>query len=102
MVSQHLKGVFVVVERGDFRSSPEWMHGVKLPSVPVILSMLRGLSKGHISMQQCIDEGGILPLLRALEGVSGESEIGSRDENLLDTLSDKDNKGEGFLANKIH
>ena len=84
------------------KSYPEWMHGVKLSSVPVILSMLRVLSKGHISMQQCIDEGGILPLLHALEGVFGECEIGSRAENILDNLSDKDIKGEGFLVDKVH
>ena len=78
------------------------MHGVKLPSVPMILSMLRGLSRGHISMQQCIDEGGILPLLHALEGVFGESEMSSRDENQLDNISDKDRKGERFIADKVH
>lgn len=99
---QHLKEVFAVFERGDFKTSPEWMHGLKLPSVPVILSMLRGLARGHLGMQQCIDEGGVLPLLHALEGVPGESEIGARAENLLDTLADKDSKGEGFLADKVH
>ncbi|GLJ18302.1 hypothetical protein SUGI_0323850 [Cryptomeria japonica] len=99
---QHLKEVFGVFERGDFKSSPEWMHALKLPSVPVILSMLRGLARGHLAMQQCIDGGGVLPLLHALEGVSGENEIGARAENLLDTFADKDNKGEGFLADKVH
>jgi len=99
---QHLKEVFAVFERGDFKSSPEWMHGLKLPSVPVILSMLRGLARGHLAMQQCIDGGGVLPLLHALEGVSGESEICVRAENLLDTLTDKDSKGEDFLADKVH
>ena len=53
-------------------------------------------------MQRCIDEGGILPLLHALEGVFGESEIGLRNENMLDTLSEKDIKGEGFLVDKVH
>ena len=41
-------------------------------------------------------------LLHALEVVSRESEIGSRAGNLLDTLLDMDNKGEGFLADKVH
>ena len=40
--------------------------------------------------------------LHALEVVSRESEIGSRDGNLLDTLLDKDRKGERFLADKVH
>ena len=43
-----------------------------------------------------------LRLLHALEGVSRESEIGSRAGNLLDALSHKDSKGEGFLADKVH
>ena len=43
-----------------------------------------------------------LRIFHALEGVSRESEIGSRAGNLLDTLSDMDNKGEGFLADKVH
>ncbi|PSR87753.1 Auxin transport protein like [Actinidia chinensis var. chinensis] len=75
---------------------------LKLPSVPLILSMLKGLSMGHLATQRCIDEGGILPLLHALEGVPGENEIGARAENLLDTLSDKEGKGDGFLAEKVH
>ena len=56
---------------------------------------------GHLPTQNCIDEGEILPLLHALEGVSGENEIGARAENLLDTLSDKEGKGDGFLGEKI-
>ncbi|KAG6720767.1 hypothetical protein I3842_03G077400 [Carya illinoinensis] len=84
-----------------FKSSTEWAVGLKLPSVPLILSMLRGLSMGHSATQRCIDEGGILPLLHALEGVSGENEIGARAENLLDTLSNKEGKGDGFLEEKV-
>lgn len=72
-----------------------------MPSVPIILSMLRGLSRGHLATQQCLDKEGVLALLHALEGVSGENEIGARAENLLDTLSDKESKGEGFLLNKV-
>lgn len=56
---------------------------------------------GHLPTQNCIDEGEILLLLHALEGVSGENEIGARAENLLDTLSDKEGKGDGFLGEKI-
>ncbi|KAL4556685.1 hypothetical protein LXL04_034841 [Taraxacum kok-saghyz] len=40
----------------------------------------------------------ILPLLHALEWVAGDNEIGARAENLLDTISDKEGKGDGFLA----
>ncbi|THU64013.1 hypothetical protein C4D60_Mb01t21950 [Musa balbisiana] len=79
----------------------KWASGLKLPSIPLILSMLRGLSKGHLATQSCIDEEGILPLLHALEGVPGENEIGARAENLLDTLADKENHGDGFLGEKI-
>ncbi|KAK9038974.1 hypothetical protein V6N11_023815 [Hibiscus sabdariffa] len=61
----------------------------------------RGLSMGHLATQRCIDEGGILPLLHALEGVSGENEIGTKAENLLDTLLDKEVKGDGFLEEKV-
>nr|GEV33938.1 auxin transport protein BIG [Tanacetum cinerariifolium] len=46
-----------------FKSSPKWHSGLKLPSVLLILSMLRGLSMGHLETQKCIDEGGILSLL---------------------------------------
>ena len=72
-----------------------------MPSVPIILSMLRGLSRGHLVTQQYLDNEGVLPLLHGLEGVSGENEIGARAENLLDTLADKDGKNEGFLYEKI-
>ncbi|KAI3768455.1 hypothetical protein L2E82_19139 [Cichorium intybus] len=98
---RHLKDSFVFTGEAGFRSRPEWASGLKLPSVPLILSMLRGLSMGHLATQKCIDEGGVLPLLHALEGVSGENDIGARAENLLDTLSDKEGKGDGFLAEKV-
>ncbi|RLN35404.1 hypothetical protein C2845_PM03G30180 [Panicum miliaceum] len=84
-----------------FRTSSEWTSGLKLPSIPLILSMLKGLAKGHLPTQKCIDEEGILPLLHALEGVPGENEIGARAENLLDTLANKENNGDGFLGKKI-
>lgn len=99
---KHLRESFAVAGQAGFRSSAEWASGLKLPSIPLILSMLRGLSKGHLATQSCIDEEGILPLLHALEGVPGENEIGARAENLLDTLADKENHGDGFLGEKIH
>lgn len=98
---RHLRDSFAVAGQAGFRSSAEWALGLKLPSVPLILSMLRGLSMGHLTTQKCIDEGGILPLLHALEGVAGENEIGARAENLLDTLSNKEGKGDGFLEDKV-
>ncbi|KAL5739314.1 hypothetical protein ACOSQ2_028494 [Xanthoceras sorbifolium] len=98
---RHLKESFAVAGQAGYKSSAEWALGLKLPSVPHLLSMLRGLSMGHFPTQKCIDEGGILPLLHALEGVSGENEIGARAENLLDTLSDKEGKGDGFLGEKV-
>lgn len=98
----HLKETFAFTGQVGFKSTVEWTSGLKLPSIPLILSMLRGLSMGHLATQKCIDEGGILPLLHALEGVAGENEIGARAENLLDTLSDKEGKGDGFLAQKVH
>lgn len=98
---QHLREIFAVAGHPGYKSMAEWTLGLKLPSVPLILSMLRGLSMGHLNTQNCIDEGGILPLLHALEGVSGENEIGARAENLLDTLSDKEGNGDGFLGKKI-
>lgn len=98
----HLKESFAFTGQVGFRSTVEWASGLKLPSIPLILSMLRGLSMGHLATQKCIDKGGILPLLHALEGVAGENEIGARAENLLDTLSDKEGKGDGFLAQKVH
>ncbi|XVF71321.1 hypothetical protein PTKIN_Ptkin12aG0027900 [Pterospermum kingtungense] len=97
----HLSESFAVAGQAGFRSSAEWASALKLPSVPHILSMLRGLSMGHLATQRCIDEGGILPLLHALEGVSGENEIGAKAENLLDTLSNKEGKGDGFLEEKV-
>lgn len=99
---RHLRESFAFTGQAGFKSSAEWTLGLKLPSVPLILSMLRGLSMGHFATQSCIDEGEILPLLHALEGVSGENEIGARAENLLDTLSDKEGKGDGFLSEKVH
>ncbi|KAJ4833094.1 hypothetical protein Tsubulata_001074 [Turnera subulata] len=98
---RHLRESFAVAGQAGFKSSAEWSLALKLPSVPHILSMLRGLSMGHLPTQECIDEGGILPLLHALEGVSGENEIGARAENLLDTLSNKEGKGDGFLEEKV-
>nr|AGH32778.1 auxin transport protein BIG [Krascheninnikovia arborescens] len=99
---RHLREIFAVAGHPGYKSMAEWTLGLKLPSVPLILSMLRGLSMGHLTTQNCIDVGGILPLLHALEGVSGENEIGARAENLLDTLSDKEGNGDGFLGEKIH
>ncbi|PHT45296.1 hypothetical protein CQW23_14454 [Capsicum baccatum] len=52
-----------------FKSTVEWTSGLKL------LSMLRSLLMGHLATQKCIDEGIILPLLHALEGVLCENEI---------------------------
>lgn len=98
---RHLTNSFAVAGQAACRSSPEWAVGLKLHSVPLILSMLRGLSMGHSATQRCIDEGGILPLLHTLEGVPGENEIGARAENLLDTLSNKEGKGDGFLEEKV-
>ncbi|KAL8124720.1 auxin transport protein BIG isoform X1 [Apium graveolens] len=98
---RHLRETFAFTGQAGFRSSKECASGLKLPSVPLVLSMLRGLSMGHLATQSCIDDGEILPLLHALEGVSGENEIGAKAENLLDTLSDKEGKGDGFLADKI-
>ncbi|KAL8161170.1 hypothetical protein V2J09_012659 [Rumex salicifolius] len=97
----YLKDAFAVAGQPGYKSTDEWALGLKLSSVPLILSMLRGLSMGHHKTQQCLDEGGILPLLHALEGVSGENEIGARAENLLDTLSDKEGSGDGFLKDKV-
>lgn len=99
---RHLKDTFAFTGQAGFRSSAEWVLGLKLPSVPLILSMLRGLSMGHLATQRSIHDGGILPLLHALERVPGENEIGARAENLLDTLSDREGKGDGFLAEKVH
>ncbi|KAJ9147476.1 hypothetical protein P3X46_029633 [Hevea brasiliensis] len=98
---KHLSESFAVAGQAGFKSRAEWLSGLKLPSVPHILSMLRGLSMGHLATQRCIDEGGILALLHALEGVAGENEIGARAENLLDTLSNKEGKGDGFLEEKV-
>lgn len=98
---RHLRDSFAVTGQAGFKSSAEWSLGLKLPSVPHILSMLRGLSMGHLATQRSIDEGGILLLLHALEGVAGENEIGARAENLLDTLSNKEGKGYGFLEEKV-
>ncbi|EFJ36504.1 hypothetical protein SELMODRAFT_404572 [Selaginella moellendorffii] len=96
---RYLKDAFPFTEKKtDLRSSPEWTRSLELPSVPIILSMMRGLSIGHCKTQECLDEEEVLPLLHALEGMPGENEIGARAENLLDTLSDKE---KGFLAETI-
>lgn len=97
----HLKDSFAYTGQAGFKNSAEWAQGLTLPSVPLILSMLRGLSMGHLLTKKCVDEEGILPLLHALEGVSGENEIWERAENLLDTLSNKEGKGDGFLEEKV-
>ncbi|KAI3997707.1 hypothetical protein MKX01_040680 [Papaver californicum] len=69
---RHLSDCFPVAGQAGFKSTAEWSVGLRLSSVPLILSMLRGLSRGHLATQRCIDDGGILPLLHALEGVSGK------------------------------
>lgn len=98
---EHVKKSFSSPGQTVVRTCAEWTSGLKLPSIPPILSMLKGLAKGHLPTQKCIDEEGILPLLHALEGVPGENEIGARAENLLDTLANKENNGDGFLGDKI-
>lgn len=99
---RHVRDCFAGAGQVGFKSTAEWAYGLKHLSVPLILSMLRGLSKGHLATQRCIDEEAILPLLHALEGVAGENDIGARAENLLDTLADKESNGDGFLGEKIH
>ncbi|GAB4828001.1 hypothetical protein Ancab_040036 [Ancistrocladus abbreviatus] len=99
---KYIMETFKIARQPSYKSTAEWALGLKLPSVPLILSMLRGLSMGHLPTQKCINDGGILPLLHALEGVAGENEIGARAENLLDMLSDKEGKGDGFLGEEIH
>ncbi|KAL9261274.1 Auxin transport protein BIG-like protein, partial [Drosera capensis] len=98
---KYIRDTFAVAGMPGYKSTSEWASGLKLPSIPLILSMLRGLSMGHLPTQRCIESGGILPLLHALEGVSGENEIGAKAENLLDTLSDKEEKGDGSLGEEI-
>ncbi|KAL7101089.1 hypothetical protein ACP275_08G035100 [Erythranthe tilingii] len=98
---RHLKACFACTGQPGFKSTADWASGLKLSSVPLILSMLRGLSMGHLATQRCIDEEGILPLLHALESVSGENEIGAKAENLLDTLTDKEGTDNGFLTEKV-
>ncbi|KAJ3693241.1 hypothetical protein LUZ60_008721 [Juncus effusus] len=100
---EHLRDSFGGAESKteSFKNRAEWAVGLKLPSVPLILSMLRGLSKGHLGTQICIDELAVLPLLHALEGAVGENEIGVKAENLLDTLANKENNGDGFLGEKV-
>ncbi|CAL0317336.1 unnamed protein product [Lupinus luteus] len=98
---RHLKDNFANAEQAGFKAGAEWGPGLKLPSIPLILSMLRGLSMGHQLTQRCIDEEGILPLLHALERVWGANEIAERAENLLDMLSNKEGNGDGFLEEKV-
>ncbi|MCO5564796.1 hypothetical protein L7F22_018464 [Adiantum nelumboides] len=99
---QHLRREFAVFENaGDYKATVDWAQSLELPSIPIILSILRGLSSGHFATQKSLKEGEVLPLLHALEGVSGESEIGVRAENLMDTLADKEGKGEGFLSEEV-
>ncbi|GJS07276.1 auxin transport protein BIG [Tanacetum coccineum] len=46
---RHLKDSFVFTGEAGYKSTPEWHSGLKLPSVPLTLSMLRGLSMGHLA-----------------------------------------------------
>ncbi|XP_051119264.1 auxin transport protein BIG [Andrographis paniculata] len=98
---RHLKVSFACTGQPGYRSTEDWASALMLPSVPLILSMLRGLSMGHLATQQCLDEEGILPLLHALESVAGENEIGAKAENLLDILTDKEGIDNGPLAEKV-
>ncbi|KAI5072138.1 hypothetical protein GOP47_0012244 [Adiantum capillus-veneris] len=99
---QHLRRAFAVFESAsDYKATVEWAQSLELPSIPIILSILKGLSSGHKMTQKSLKEGGVLPLLHALEGVPGESEIGVRAENLMDALADKEGKGEGFLSEEV-
>ncbi|KAL6498614.1 hypothetical protein OROHE_026555 [Orobanche hederae] len=98
---RHLKVCFACTGQSGFKSTADWASGLKLPSIPLVLSMLRGLSMGHLATQRCIDEEEVLPLLHALESVSGENEIGAKAENLLDTLTDKEGTDSGYLAEKV-
>ncbi|GKA55926.1 auxin transport protein BIG [Tanacetum coccineum] len=42
---RHLKDSFVFTGEAGYKSTPEWHSGLKLPSVPLTLSMLRGITK---------------------------------------------------------
>ncbi|GJV09750.1 auxin transport protein BIG [Tanacetum coccineum] len=73
VVVRHLKDSFVFTGEAGFKLSLEWHSGLKLPSVPLILSMLRGLSMGHLETQKCIDKGGILSLLHQATSYTSEA-----------------------------
>lgn len=63
------------------------------------VNLLRDLSMWYLTTKKCIDEEGFL--LHALERVFVENETWVRDKNLLETLSNKEGKGEGFLEENL-
>ncbi|PWA45756.1 Armadillo-like helical [Artemisia annua] len=49
---RHLTDRFAFTGEAGFKSRPEWHSGLKIPFVPLILSMLSGLSMGHLATQK--------------------------------------------------
>nr|GEZ23233.1 auxin transport protein BIG [Tanacetum cinerariifolium] len=83
---RHLKDSFVFTGEAGFKSSPEWHSGLKLPSVLLILAMLRGLSMGHLATQKCIDEGGILSLPHEATSYTSEAIYKTRSSEKAEPL----------------
>lgn len=85
---KHLLKVFppaTVMSGPDYKNLLGVSTSLELPSVPIILSILTGLSKGNVDIQICISEHEFLPLLHCLE-VSGKLLVGAKAEMLMDLL----------------
>eukprot|EP00850_Spirogloea_muscicola_P019673 SM000196S05365 [mRNA] locus=s196:186709:205871:+ [translate_table: standard] len=100
---RHLQEIFPdTPSRFGTKGLPGWQEGLRTPSIPIILGLLEGLAKCHQPTQRLLQVEGVLPLLHALEGMSGETGVGEKAEMLLDTVSGQGTEGEeGFLTDEV-
>ena len=65
--------------------SESWKSFLVKPSLPIVLRLLEGLSRGHAPTQLLVGES-LIPVLHKLEQVSSEGNIGTLAENLMEAL----------------
>ena len=69
------------------KDSEEWANALSSPSLPRVLQLLTGISRGYEAAQREVAEAGVLPSVHVLEEKSSEQQMGSMAEELLVALA---------------
>ena len=69
------------------KDSEEWANALSRPSLPRVLQLLTGISRGYEAAQREVAEAGVLASVHVLEEKSSEQQMGSMAEELLMALA---------------